>query len=98
MARAKVSRIWSRTYTPSAGFLIRARTVKSAESTPEGTSTMSCSTFCSVTTSFLYTSDVLPKWSAPMMSIAAVSLAVSSNGGPGNATVTQGDVSPVHGT
>src|SRR5262245_46920525 len=59
---------------------------------------MSWSTFCSVTTSFLYRSDVGPKYSASNISNAAVSFVFSLKAGPRNATLTYGGVSVGHGT
>src|SRR5262245_44902179 len=73
-------------------------TVKSDESTWSGLLTPKESTFCSVTTSRLYSSDVCPKYSVPMRSSAGGSLAVSVKAALGNATVTYGSVSVGHGT
>src|SRR4030095_864380 len=73
-------------------------TVKSAESTWSGLLTASRSTFCSATTSRLYSSEVCPKYNVLMRSRAGGSFAASEKAGFGNATVTYGSVSVAHGT
>ena len=67
-------------------------------STLAGAPESSSSTFCSVTTSRLYNSEVGPKYNASRISIAADSLLVSTNAGDGKATDTYGNVGLVHGT